>query len=446
MAQLFSKELKGADIALFGLGRSNLSVARYLIKHGANVKISDKRMSEKDVQIKLEGENIQNVTTFRYGDAVKCDFVFRTPGMRPDSTELQIGAPIADEYRLFFENKKGNVIGVTGSDGKTTTATITAEILKKSFASCGKNVYLGGNIGIPLTEFLDELTEGDVTVAEFSSFQLMSAAYSPEISAITNITENHLDWHKSMQEYIAAKCNIFKNNGAEKLVINCDTVGKIAVNNRNTSCKLRIIDENSGICCTDGVILKDGEYLIDSSEIILPGEHNLKNYMTAIALTEDFAGIDAVRATAREFRGVLHRMTEVYRAENAVFYDSSIDSTPSRTIATLKCLKKPLTVIVGGYDKNLNYSELAQYLANNTTNVVVTGASGDKILREIAKIDCFSANVIYEDDFDKAVIAAVKFGLKDGGNVILSPACASFDRFEDYRERGMHFAELVKYI
>ncbi len=456
MPNLFSQSFDGAKCVLYGLGCTNTGVMRYLAKHGASVFVCDKRMSEKEVEDKIEEEGLSGVRAFRYGEAPECDYVFRTPGMRADSDDLRIfrerGVPITDETRLFLENTKAKVIGITGSDGKTTTSTITAEILKNSFEGTKRRVFLGGNIGASLSDFLDEAGEHDIVVAELSSFQLMYSELSPAISAITNITENHLDWHTDMSEYIEAKLHIFEGIGAEKTVLDNAAAERLALSLRNLPESVFYIGKSCGkrsVFCKNGLVFKGGNFIIDSADIRLKGEHNLKNFMTAIALTDGLSSLGDIRKTAVSFSGVAHRMSLVGSLKNVKFFDSSIDSTPSRAMATLKCFDSPLTVIVGGYDKNLNYSEFAQFLSDKANNVVITGASSEKILDEVFKIDKFKANIFTQKNFNKAVEVAIELGVADGikygrSSIVLSPGCASFDQFENYRVRGNRFEELVK--
>ncbi len=459
MPKLFSQSLDGAKCVLYGLGCTNTGVMRYLAKHGARLLVCDKRMSEKEIQNKISSEKIENVRIFRYGETPDCDFAFRTVGMRADSEELSgftaKGIRITDETRLFLENTKARVIGITGSDGKTTTSNITSEILKNAFDGTSRRVFLGGNIGVSLSDFLDEATEKDIVVAELSSFQLMYSELSPAISAITNISENHLDWHNDMSEYLGAKFRIFEGVGAEKTVFDDESAKKFAFSLRRLPANVFYTGKNCGknsVFCKNGLIFKGESFIADRAEIRLKGEHNLKNYMTAIALTDGIAKPGDIRKAARSFNGVAHRMSLVAAFKNVDFYDSSIDSTPSRAISTLKCFKAPLTVIVGGYDKNLDYSEFVHFLSYNASNVVITGATSEKILSEIFKLGNFGANIFSEANFDKAVEIAIKLGVSDGdknahSTVILSPACASFDQFENYQSRGKRFSEIVlKYI
>lgn len=427
------------------MGSSNMATAEYLHKEGAELYIADERKPKNELEAWAESRKIKNYGILKYGEAVKADFVFRSPGIRPKSEGIEAfvknGAVLTSETELFFERARGKIYGITGSDGKTTTSTLTYELLKRA----GKSAYLAGNIGVPLVTLLDRLTENDITVAELSSFQLMTMKCSPSISAVTSISENHLDYHKDLAEYLDAKCNIFAKGECKRLVIGKESAKKLGLSERARPKDITYTSLN-GVC--DGVYLKDGKiYLygketLDTEDMRLCGIHNVQNMMTAIGITCNDVSEDSIRAVARDFRGVSHRMELVCERDGKRFYNSSIDSTPSRTLATVACFNKPLTVICGGYDKNLDYTELARELPRYADKLVLTGASMEKIKKAF---EGYKSNIkIYmEKDFEKAVRAAAEITPK-GGNILLSPACASFDEFKNFEERGKRFSEIVK--
>ena len=307
-------------------------------------------------------------------------------------------------------------------------------------------MYLAGNIGVPLVTLLDKLTENDITVAELSSFQLMTLGNSPSIAAVTSITENHLDYHKDLAEYLDAKCKIFAKDECKRLVIGTESAKKLGLSGRSVPKNITYISIN-GAC--DGVYLKDrqihlyGKEILDVESMRLSGIHNVQNMMTAIGITQGDVTAQNIEAVAKDFRGVSHRMELVCEKDGKRFYDSSIDSTPSRTLATLACFNKPLTVICGGYDKNLDYTELARELPRYADSLVLTGASMQKIKKAVDLYGNGNIRVYTEIDFEKAVRLADKV-TPMGGSVLLSPACASFDAFKNFEERGKRFAEIVK--
>ena len=452
---MIPKSLSGASCIVYGAGKTGVSLIRYLSGEGAEIYVSDKKKSENDTEVLLENEGIRNIKYFSYEEPPKADFVFRSPGMRPDTPEItkavQKGAALTGETELFFSAAKGKIIGITGSDGKTTTSAITAEILKRTFKNGRRRVFLGGNIGVPFTSFLKDIGDDDVTVAELSSFQLMTLRASPYRAAVTNITENHLDWHTSMREYMDAKCQIFENEGCKRLVLNRAAAAKLKLDERRTPKDViytSLGGEQSGVCIRESEIISGNERILNVEEILLPGIHNRENFMTAIALTDGMADAGAIRETASDFKGVPHRMQLVLERRGVRFYDSSIDSTPSRSAVTLGCFKRPLTVICGGYDKNLDYEIFAHALSEYADNVVVTGENADKILAAVSKYKKHGLSVYRDVDFTNAVCQACSLGYKSAllhgsANVLLSPASASFDMFENYEERGKRFIKIV---
>ncbi len=442
----FTQSFSGARCVLYGMGSSNTATAEYLCKEGAELYIADERKPKKELEAWAESRKIKKYEILKEGKTVKADFVFRSPGVRPTADGIEAlvrnGAVLTSEAELFFERARGRIYGITGSDGKTTTSTLAYNLLKKS----GKSAYLAGNIGVPLVTLLDRLTENDITVAELSSFQLMTLGRSPNIAAVTSISENHLDYHKDLAEYLDAKCNIFAGEKCKRLVIGTESADKLVLSGRSVP---KDITYTSLECECDGVYLKDkkiylfGKEMLGTSDMCLLGIHNIQNMMTAIGITQNDVSEESIRAVARGFRGVSHRMELVCEKDGKRFYDSSIDSTPSRTLATLACFNKPLTVICGGYDKNLDYTELARELPRYADKLVLTGASMEKIKKAVDAYGNGDIKVYTEADFVKAVRLAEEITPK-GGSVLLSPACASFDAFKNFEERGKRFAETVK--
>lgn len=430
---------------LYGMGNSNTATAEYLCKEGAELYVADEKKTEKELEAWAESSKIKKYGILKNGEAIKADFVFRSPGVKPSSggiaSFVENGAIMTSETELFFERAKGRIYGITGSDGKTTTATITYELLKNA----GKSVYLAGNIGLPLVTLLDTLTENDITVAELSSFQLMTLGRSPSISAVTSISENHLDYHNGINEYLDAKCNIFSKNECKRLVIGKESAKKLRLSERvkpNDITYVSLADECDGVYLKDRKIYLYGKETLDTERMSLLGLHNVQNMMTAIGITMNDVSERDIKTVAKSFRGVSHRMELVCERDGKRFYNSSIDSTPSRTLATVVCFKKPLTVICGGYDKNLDYTELAKELPKYADRVVLTGASREKIKKAFESFES-DMEIYTEADFEKAVRLAEGITPK-GGSVLLSPASASFDAFKNFEERGKRFTEIVK--
>jgi UDP-N-acetylmuramoylalanine--D-glutamate ligase len=352
--------------------------------------------------------------------------------------------------------------GVTGSDGKTTTTTLTGKFLSQM----GKT-YVGGNIGTPLLDKCAEMTDKEFLALELSSFQLMNMPYAPMNSAITNISPNHMDWHIDEAEYASAKYNIVGAN-TKRLVVNAECkqtfdfgMSILAKGGREViffSSKRNSYGDVIGafneqaklFCIADGFIaLNDGksiEPVLPLESIKIPGMHNVENFMTAIALTYGYVDNSAYRAVAESFFGVEHRLELVRTLDGVQYYNSSIDSSPTRTAAALSALSgRDIVVICGGYDKNLDYAPLADALIKHVRAVVLTGATAQKIENALNNHPSLASSgicIVRADEFENAVVEASKLS-REGGCVLLSPASASFGLYKNFEERGNHFKELV---
>ena len=460
-------DVKGKRVAVLGFGVSNVPLVRMLAdsKKCISVTVYDKKAF---CELGDDAEALceQGVTFVQGFEALDGDIIFRSPGFRPDRRELvdaiRDGAMLTSEMEKFLEYTRAQTFAITGSDGKTTTTTLTGKFLSEM-----ARTFVGGNIGTPLLDKCDGMTERDFAVLELSSFQLMQVPFAPKNSAITNISPNHMDWHISEDEYANAKYNIV-GNATKRLVVNAEckqtydfgmkiraTTDKEVfffssrrssyrevIGEKNKRAKLFCINEGT-ICVNDGESLET-LLLIDS--IMLPGKHNIENYMTAIALTYRYVDKAVYKRIAESFFGVEHRLEPVREIDGVQYYNSSIDSSPTRTVAALSALSgRDIVVICGGYDKNLEYEMLAKALIKEARAVVLTGATADKIERALLDENNFKESgltVVKEDSFEGAVLAASKLGNR-GGCVVLSPASASFDRFKNFMERGRYFKELV---
>ena len=455
---------------VLGYGRSNRPLAEMLQKAGAKVTVHDKNQAATDNEDakSLMAGGAQFVVGDGYLDGLGGDFIFRSPGLRPDLNEISAavenGAKLTSEMELFFELCPCDIIGITGSDGKTTTTTLTHLMLKTELDGSGRGrAYVGGNIGYPLLPKMSEMSENDFAVVELSSFQLQTMKRSPRRALITNVSPNHLDWHTGMDEYIAAKRNICSHEGIELLVVNADNdvtrkIGEeVAVATTYFSSKkskysdivpqntqnCRAIYEDAGyIYVDDG---NDRRAILRVSDILIPGRHNVENYMAAIALTDGLVSSETVRAVATTFKGVEHRLELVRELDGVRYYNSSIDSSPTRTQAAISALTQRPIIICGGYDKEIPFDTLAKTLCTKVKAVVLTGATADKIMAEIERCDEYSAdtlNIKMIPDFKDAVLAARDLAEK-GDIVLLSPACASFDAFKNFEERGNYFKDII---
>lgn len=443
--------VKGKSIALIGLGRTHTPLVKLFYALGAaSVSARDKNTKERE-DLKQDGATL--LLGEGYLDALNEEIILRTPAMRPDHPALvqaeERGALVTSEMELFIAFCPCPIYGITGSDGKTTTSTLTAKLLE----AAGYRVFLGGNIGLPLLPRISEIEAGDAAVLELSSFQLMGMRVSPEHAILTNLSENHLDWHRDMTEYCEAKTSIFKHQTKnDLLVLNADngTTAPLAEEapGRVRFFSRRRAQKNGTHCLSDTLLFaKDGETepLFSRSEILVPGDHNLENYLAAIALTHDAISVSDALSVARSFSGVAHRM-ELVGVKNGVrFYNSSIDSSPARSSATLKAFDKKPIVIMGGYDKNLNYAPLAPIITERVKALVLTGQTAPKVqaaLDAYAPFKNADIPVLSAPAFADAFRAAAELA-KEGDLVLLSPASASFDQFRDFEERGEVFRKLV---
>ncbi len=462
---------EGRSASVCGMGISNLPLIDFLLERGVRVVARDQKTRDKlDVGIveQLEQKGVKLVLGEGYLEDISEDIVFRTPSMRPDRPELrrasERGSIISSEMELFFELTQAHIIGITGSDGKTTTSTLTYKMLEKHCAEKGAGrVFLGGNIGNPLLPLVGGMTRDDYAVVELSSFQLMTLRRSPEIAAITNITPNHLNWHNGFGEYAEAKKNICRGVGCRRLTVNADNAETARIGAESeldvaffSSRYSRYEDivptgkrGSRAFFVRDGkVIMSDGERedeVLEVERILLPGRHNIENYMTAISNCFDIVSKDAIASVAQSFGGVEHRLEFVRELDGVKYYNSSIDSTPTRTAAALSALSVKPVIICGGADKKVPFAPLAETLAGGTVGVVLTGATAGAIRSALTGYDPdIDSRLPIEmaEDFEEAVLKARKMARR-GGAVLLSPACTSYDRFKNFEERGRVFKEIV---
>lgn len=462
-SDIIKNRIGNKRVAILGFGVSNAPLTEILIECGNEITVYDKTdltlLGQRAKALSERG--VRFITGEGYLDYIDADIIFRSPGIRPDCKAiyeaLNRGAELTSEMELFLELTPATVLGITGSDGKTTTTTLTYKMLSMAFSDTDRRVYVGGNIGKPLLSELDQMCEKDICVLELSSFQLFTMKKSPSRAVITNISPNHLDWHSDMDEYVSAKANIF-THGARVLTTNanddiCLSLARKTSSEINLfSAKLSLDDmlkkcsnAKSIFYLEDGHIFRycDGqsEYVLDTSKIRIPGIHNIENYMAAISLTWGDVTKDCIEELAASFGGVEHRLEFVREFEGVKYYNSSIDSSPSRTAAALSALSEKPIVICGGYDKKIPFSPLAQSLDERAKAVILTGATSEKIYAELRAINTDLA-IHIEKDFERAVYLARSIA-KSGDTVLLSPACASFDIFRNFAERGNTFKKIV---
>lgn len=454
----FKKRIKGKKVAVLGIGVSNTPLIKYIAGLEADITAFDKSDEKKlsPVIKQFDGLGIKYSLGADYLKNLKgYDMIFRTPGMRFDLPELlaevQRGAELTSEMEVFMDLCPAKIYAVTGSDGKTTTTTLVYNMLKEQ----GYNCWLGGNIGTPLLEKIEEVKAADKVVLELSSFQLHTMKKSPDVAVITNLSPNHLDIHKSMDEYINAKKNIFIHQDKNcKTILNYDNEITRSFENEvkgQTVFFSRLGQPANGAVLKEGVLIyrQDGKEkkIVKAEDIILPGDHNVENYLAAIAAVIDDVDISSIYKVATTFSGVEHRIEPVREVNGIRFYNDSIGTSPTRTIASLRSFKQKVILIAGGYDKKIPYDTMGEVLVDKVKTLVLTGATAPKI--EKALKDTMKQNgqgkeieVINCDSFDEAVTTAYK-SAQPGDVVLMSPASASFDMFRNFEERGNRFKKIV---
>lgn len=445
--------LRGKSVAVIGAGVSNMPLIGLLRQEGVAVTVHDKKTAE---ELGGQYDALQALgAAFALGEAyldqLPENVVFRTPGVHPNHPALCAararGSLVTSEMELFFELCPCPIIGVTGSDGKTTTTTLVYEILKRA----GHTVHLGGNIGRPLLPEVDGIAPDHLAVVELSSFQLMDMRRSPAVAAVTNLTPNHLDYHGTFAEYVEAKTAIFRfQQPGSRLVLNYDdpVTRKLALpqdaspvwTSKASVPECGVYLRGDGMLC----VVENGgsRELLPQSEIRIPGAHNVYNLMMAAAIVQGRASDADICAVAREFGGVEHRIEFVREKDGVRYYNDSIASSPTRTIAGLNSFADRLILIAGGYDKHLDYGVLGGPICEHVRTLILTGATAPKIRACVEQAKGEKPTILEAADLADAVRQASR-AAQPGDVVMLSPASASFDCFRNFMERGDRFKALV---
>ena len=456
----FNEYIRFRKVAVIGLGVSNLPLLEYLYNKKAQVTVFDERTLEE-----IPEETINKINTYEFDTffGKNClenlngfNVIFRSPSCLPTRPELQKeadrGAIVTTEVEMLMEMCPCKIIGVTGSDGKTTTTSLINSILQHA----GYRTFLGGNIGTPLFTKLPEMEPNDIVVLELSSFQLMNMNISPDIAVITNITPNHLNIHKDYQEYIVAKKCIFKNqkeNGI--LILNYDNDitrecskeanGKVIFFSSKTKLDNGfIVDDDIIKECNDGI----RKHILNTDEVILRGNHNFQNIATALAATKTLVGTDVAIEAIKIFKPVEHRIEFVREIDGVKWYNDSASSSPTRTISGLNAFKENIILIAGGYDKNLEYEPLAKPVVDKVSTLILIGQTAEKIydvVKNESEKENKKININMCDTLEQTIEIAKK-SAKKGDVVLFSPASASFDMFKNFADRGNKFKDLVNKI
>lgn len=450
-ARAFFESVAGRRVAICGIGNNNLPVVYLFLKNGANVVACDRRTQEElgeiATQLKTAGAELRLGET--YLDELDVDLILRTPGMKPYLPPFEAararGITVTSEMELFFELCEAPIYAVTGSDGKTTTTTIVAGLLD----AAGIKTFVGGNIGRALLPYVEEISPNDAAVVELSSFQLTGMTQSPHVAVVTNVAPNHLDWHTDMQEYIDAKRNLVSHQQvSDRAVLNLDnaiTYG-FADNCAGDVWRFSRRERVEKGCWLDGqrqIVVTDdnGDHIVmNAKDIRIPGEHNVENYMAAIAAVWGKVAVEDIVRFARSFGGVEHRSELVRELGGVRWYNDSIGSSPSRTIAGLCAFEQKVILIAGGYDKHIPYDPIGPVAAEKVKTAILMGATADAIEHAIRAHSDLPIHRV--NSMEEAVTAAYSIA-EDGDIVFMSPASASFDMYKNFEVRGNHFKSLV---
>ena len=448
----FFTSIQGKTVTFCGIGRSHMPLIRLLQEKGALVSARDKRSLEElgDNGKALQEWGVQLILGENYLEDLREDIIFRTPGMKYHLPQLEAarkrGAAVTSEMEVFFQLCPCKIYAVTGSDGKTTTTSIIAELLKAQ----GKTVHLGGNIGKPLLPEIESIQPEDCAVVELSSFQLISMRESPDVAVVTNLSPNHLDVHKDMQEYIDAKKNILLHQGAfSRTVLNAgnEITASFAPQVRGDCWMFRRgAPVERGVWCDGETIYVHGQALLPISQIRIPGWHNVENYMAAIAAVWGDVEPQTIRRVAETFAGVEHRAEFVRELRGVKYYNDSIATSPTRVISgMLSLFPQKILLIAGGYDKHIPFEPLGPAVCDKVKTLILLGDTAQKIQDAVQAAPQYQEGcpeILRVDNMEQAVAAAAAHA-QPGDIVSLSPACAAFDLYPNFEVRGRHYKDIV---
>lgn len=451
----FKKFIFNKKVGVVGIGVSNIPLINFLLELGAKVTAFDKKSKEElgEIAIDFEHKGVKLELGERYLDNLTgFEVIFKTPSMRIDSDALikakEEGAYITSEMEEFVRYTKGKVYGITGSDGKTTTTTIISKLLEAE----GYKTWVGGNIGTPLFSQIESITDEDRVVLELSSFQLMTMNEKLDVSICTNLAPNHLDMHKDMQEYIDAKKNIFLHqNKDDILVVNIDNEITYSFEKEANGIVREfstVREIKNGAYYKDGLLYIEGKVVCKKDDIVIKGMHNVENYLAAFIATKDDVSIKTMKNVAESFTGVEHRCEFIREVDGVKYYNDSIASSPTRTLAGLKAFNERVILIAGGYDKHIPFEPLAYEGYPYIKELILIGATKDKIKDVFNKLEN-EKGIKVDIKIASSLEEAVSIGrsiAKKGDIITLSPACASFDMYPNFEIRGNKFKEIVNQL
>ena len=455
-AEQFFTWIKGRKVGFIGVGVSHTQLIRLFCQKGAKVSLRDRRTAQELGELAQELQNlgVELILGETYLDHFTEEVLLRSPGVYYNLPAIQRarqeGIVVTSEMELFFDLCPCPTVAVTGSDGKTTTTTLISEMLKAQ----GKTVHLGGNIGRALLPEIEQIRQEDVAVVELSSFQLISMRCAPTISVVTNICQNHMDVHGTMEEYIGAKQNIFLHQNAfSRTVLNGDndiTCGFLP-QVRGVACTFsrRTVPQRGAYLGEDGILYyTDGKTVtpvMEQKEIVIPGLHNVENYLAAITALWGLVSVENFRKVAASFHGVEHRIEFVRELDGVRYYNDSIATTPSRTMAALNAFPDGLILLAGGYDKKLSFEPMAQKVNENVKILILMGATAHTMAETFQNHPSHregTPQIYFVENMEQAIQKARSLA-QPGDVVALSPACASFGLYRNFEERGKDFKTRV---
>lgn len=424
-------------IAILGFGREGESAYHYWNKPENNITIHDNNINTK---LPSGAGSKLGADAFDKLDSLGYDLLVRTPGLRLDLNNIK--TPITTVTNEFMVKCPCAVIGVTGTKGKGTTATLIYEILTLA----GFNTHLLGNIGVPALDELSSIKSDDLVVYEMSSFQLFDIKKSPHVAVCLMVTEDHLDWHKDLAEYQSAKANIFRFQKASDVAVffaDDEVSSQLALNSASST--KYSYGLSGDVSFSDEKIMAFGQEVINTSEVGLPGPHNLQNICAAIAGVWDYTDdVNIIAQAVKNFKGLPYHIELVANKNGVRYYNDSFSTNPTSAIAAIKSFDAPLVAYFGGYDKNADFTELASVLKHHNIRKIITyGQTGQKIYQALQDGGVASVEHISSSDFEKIILAGISSS-QPGDVVLFSPACASMDMFTDYKARGQQFNNIVE--
>ncbi len=460
-AATFTARLAGKRVSFIGIGRSNLPLIEQFAGYGAKITVRDRRTEEAlgEDGARLRALGARLVLGESYLEGIDEDMVFRTPGVPYLLPELQEarrrGVAVTSEMEVFFDLCPCRIFAVTGSDGKTTTTSLIAALLEEA----GYTVHLGGNIGKPLLPEIASVKPEDVAVVELSSFQLISMRRSPDVAVLTNLSPNHLDVHRDMEEYVAAKKNIFLHQNAfGRTVLNLDNglTAACGAETRGETLYFSRRQKTNGGWCIDGTVGFGEQEVLSEKEILLPGAHFTEDFLAAMSAVWGTVPVEAIRKVARTFKGVAHRCELVRELDGVRWYNDSIATSPTRVIkGMLSLFPEKIVLIAGGADKGVPFDELGEKICQKVSTLILLAPgtpvpgkkppAAGKIGAAVESAPSYQkgAPVILHAKTMEEAVALARSAAKPGGVAALSPGATGFDMYRDFAERGDLFRKIV---